>query len=142
MRGATFFSITYLLINLFMKTVINPQTGNPEVQFEAKLLSISPTTFQLNNEKQTPYRVASVEFVNNQGEVKVSSAIVYEANFTYGMKPGITYLCRAIRTTGQSTPLVTMSHLVATERASFDDFNFDVVEAPVKVAVEAEDDNF
>lgn len=126
-----------------MKTVINSQTGNPEVQFEAKLLSISTNTFQLNNEKQTPYRVASVEFVNNQGEVKVSSAIVYEANYTYGMKPGTTYQCRAIKTPGQATPLVTMSHLVATERASFDDFNFDAVEAPANaVSVEAEDDNF
>lgn len=126
-----------------MKTVINSQTGNPEVQFEGKLLSISPNVFQLNNDKQTPYRVASVEFVNNQGEVKVSSALVYEANYSYGMKPGITYLCRAIKTPGQTAPLVTMSHLVATERASFDDFNFDVVEAAaVAVGGDHEEENF
>lgn len=125
-----------------MKTVINPQTGNPEVQFEGKLLSISNTTLTLNNDKQTPYRVASVQYINNDGVEKVASAIVYEANYTYGMTPGVTYLCRAIKTPGQSTPLVTMSHLVATERASFDDFNFDAVEAPAnEVLVDAEDDN-
>lgn len=131
-RALRFF-LSLINYQFIMKTVINPQTNNPEVQFEGKLLSVSSNVLNLNNEKQTPYRVATIQYANADGVVKTASAIIYEANFKYGVTPGLSYLCRAIKTPGQTTPLVTMSHLVATERASFDDFNFDAVEEAEQV---------
>jgi len=116
-----------------MKKTINPVTGNQEIQFEGKLLSISDQPLALNNEKKTLYRPATIEFVNMQGVVTTVGALCYEKNFSHGMKVGTTYQCRAIFTPEQENPLVTISHLISSQRASAADFGFDEVQSVVSV---------
>lgn len=116
-------------------TEINPVTGNKETTFEAKLVSISNKVLEFNNDNKTPYRVATIEFETANNELKQVSAIVYESNFSYGMTPGTTYRAKAIFTPGQAQPLITVSHLTASARATFDDFGFDnsvAVEVPTE----------
>lgn len=119
------------MFNFKVDPVRNQKTAN----FAAKLLSISSQVLELNNDNKTPYRVATIEFTTATGELKRSTALVYEKNFQYGMPVGDTYQATVTITPGQLNPLVTVSHLAAGERATFDDFG---VTAEVESFVEAE----
>lgn len=101
----------------------NEVSGNLEAAISAKLLSVSETVLTLNNEKNTEYRVCAIQLPNG----KNVTAIMYEANFIYGVTPGTNYSCRVIRDTKRedNSVLITMSHLVAAERATLADFGLD-----------------
>lgn len=120
--------------------------GTYRANFPAKLISVSSDVRELNNENRTKYRVSTIEFVNKDGVVKQATALIYEANYAYGMTEGNTYLASATFTqeamATKGAPLLTVSHLAAAERASADDFGFDF-ENPVQTPlfnVVSEDD--
>lgn len=117
------------------KFTVDPSRGQKTANFPAKLLSISSNILNLKNDNQTEYRVASIEFTGADGEIKKVTAIVYEKNFQYGMTVGDVYQATVTITVGQPNPLITVSHLAAGERATFDDFG---VSAEVDSFVEAE----
>lgn len=117
------------------KFTVDPTRNQKTANFPAKLLSISSNTLNLKNDNQTEYRVASIEFTAADGEIKKVTAIVYEKNFQYGMTVGDTYQATVTITAGQANPLITVSHLAAGERATFDDFG---VTAEVESFVETE----
>lgn len=109
-----------------MKKIKNDHTGVEEMQFGAKLISISEKTFQNSNNNN--YKVVTIEFENAAGETVRTSAIIYEGNYNYGVEMGETY-------TAVATPMkdggviVKMSHLVyGGVRATADMFGFDVVD--------------
>lgn len=104
---------------------VNPKTGNQEIDFHGKLLSISDQV--LNNVNNTEYRVGTIRFENAQGEEVDRSCLVYESNYQYGMEAdpngeGPTYLCRAIN--GEEGILLICSHLTGATRAQASDFSF------------------
>lgn len=118
-----------------MKKIENDQNGNQRMQFSGKLISpLSPTVLELNNEKRTKYRIANVEFTNAKGQVVQRSAAIFEGNYSKGeLTVGENYLCTVTlvvnKQTGEVTPYIQMSHLVAgAGRATADDFDFVEVE--------------
>ena len=113
-----------------MKEVINPVTNNREIQFSGRLVSISPDVVG-----STPggkdYRIGTVSFKNAKNQLVQASVLVFENNFKYGMETGVEYQCRAVLTPGQSSPLIIMSHLTGTARATFEDFGVTAEEVSV-----------
>jgi hypothetical protein len=104
-----------------MEKRVNSTTGNTDLHFNATLVSISDTpTGETPNGKE--YRVATISFKNAAGAKVQRSCLVFENNFKYGMEPGNEYQTRAIFEKGRENPLLVMSHLTGTSRASFDDF--------------------
>lgn len=106
------------MFNFTVDPIRNQKTAN----FPAKVLTISKNVLELKNDNKTPYRVATIQFTSAEGELKTVTAIVYEKNFQYGMTEGETYQATVTITAGQASPLITVSHLAAGERATFDDF--------------------
>lgn len=104
-----------------MKEVINTTTGNREIQFTGRLMSISPDVVG-STPNGKDYRVATIEFKNSKGVKTQATTLVFENNFKYGMEIGVEYQSRAILTPGQTSPLLVTSHLTGATRASFDDF--------------------
>lgn len=103
-----------------MKAIVNPTTGQEEVIFEAKLLSIAEKP--LTNVNGTEYRPASIEFKDASGKLQQSTCIVYESNYTYGMSKGNSYSARAVKT--DKGVLITVSHLSAAARPDETMFSF------------------
>jgi hypothetical protein len=116
-----------------MKESINPVTGNREITFQAKLVSISPDVVGSTPNNNKDYRVGTISFVNAKEERVQRTALVFEANFVKGMEIGNEYQTRAIIQEGQASPLLVMSHLTAGERASFEDFGTSVAEVTKNV---------
>lgn len=114
----------------------NDITGRPECVFEAKLLSISNEVKEMKNDNKTPYRVATIEFADQQGEVQKVSAIVYDKSFQHGMEVGKSYLTTASENEN-SDVFVAMSHLTYTKRAAAEMFNFKSVGSVSEVNEEA-----
>lgn len=116
-----------------MNKVFNEVTKKWEVQFPATLLSISDSP--LTNQNGKNYLVGTVRYKNVKGESKTASAVIYEGNYSKGMEVGETYLCTANQDDKGNTYL-RLSHLMQTERASADDFDFsaEAVETPAKVS--------
>ena len=111
----------------------NDLTGNYEANFSAKLMSVSDRVFQSNNEKATPYRVATVQLEDG----KAVSGIMYDANYQHGVTVGNTYLCRAITSGQDDNVLVTVSHLTAAARATTKDFGFSLSKVETEVKTDA-----
>ena len=107
-----------------MKESINTVTGNREIQFIGKLISISPNVVGSTPENNKEYHVGTISFKNAKGEQKQATALIFKANLAYGMEIGNEYQSRAIFSPGKDSPLLVMSHLTASERASFEDFGF------------------
>ncbi len=103
-----------------MKNQVNPTTGQEEVVFEAKLLSIAGKP--LTNVNGTEYRPASIEFKDASGNKQTASCIVYEKNFGYGMTVGQSYSATASKT--EKGVLITVSHLSAAARPDESMFSF------------------
>jgi len=103
-----------------MKTISNPTTGQEEIIFEAKLLSIAEKP--LVNVNGTEYRPASIEFKDVNGKLQQATCIVYESNFVYGMSKGNSYSARAVKT--DKGILITVSHLSAAARPDETMFSF------------------
>jgi hypothetical protein len=104
-----------------MKAVINTTTGQEEVIFEAKLLSISAKP--LENVNKTLYRPGTVEFKDASGKTQQASCLVYENNYNKGMVVGQSYSARAVVTDNGSV-LITVSHLSAAARPDETMFSF------------------
>jgi len=98
------------------------------IQFEATLLSIGNDTLELNNEKRTKYRVATISFVNAKDKVVQASAQIFEKSIAHGMTVGSKYLATAdmVDTDAGAVVYLRVSHLPYAERASLEDFDFDV----------------
>lgn len=108
-----------------MKTTINSVTGLPQVSFEGKLLNtLSEQVFQNSNGKN--YKLATIEYVNAKGATKQTTAMVYEGNYSHANANfviGNKYLATATIVEAGKDPIITLSHLAATERASAEDFD-------------------
>jgi len=111
-----------------MKNQINSVTGQEEVVFAAKVLSISAKP--LKNVNGTEYRPASIEFKDASGKVQQTSCIVYEKNFQHGISVGNSYLATAAKT--EKGVLITLSHLTDAARPDETMFSFGTIGAEVK----------
>jgi hypothetical protein len=92
----------------------NEDYGTFEASLTTELVSISDKTFQFDNENKTEYRVCTVKLEDGQQV----SAIMYESNFTHGVKEGNSYAARAIFDPSRGTEdvFLTVSHLAAAKR--------------------------
>lgn len=104
-----------------MKRSVNSVTGNTEITFNAKLISVSPDVVG-STPNGKDYRVATCSYLNANKERVQRSCLIMEGNYAYGMEIGTEYQTKAIIEKGQETPLLVMNHLTATARATFDDF--------------------
>lgn len=108
-----------------MKRIENDINGNPRLQFNATLLSISNTTLTNRNGKN--YKVVSVEFINND-TINKCSGFIFEGNYSHGVTVGEEYLAQATLMPDGGV-IVNMSHLPANaERPSADMFAFDATD--------------
>jgi len=105
-------------------------TGNLEASFNGKLLSVSETVLNLNNDAKTEYRIATIQIDGSKGSKNVT-AIMYESNFKHGVEKGNSYLCKAVydESRADKSVLITISHLVAGDRATIEDFGIPKVES-------------
>ncbi len=106
------------------RKITNAETGQINLQTACELLSISPT--EMENVNGTKYFPATVKIVDQQGQVQEVTAIVYRANFDYGIETGKEYLL-TIAPGDERGPLLHMSHLsprVIGKRATADMFDF------------------
>lgn len=116
-----------------MRQITNKQTGEQGYAFSGVLKSIGTTVLYNNNEAQTPYRIGTVEFKNSKGELKTSTAKIYEGNLidrTTGnvrMEIGESYACTAFKDE-KNNVYIQVSHLPDAERATAEDFDFSALE--------------
>ena len=54
--------------------------SEPIAKFNAKVSNISKNILNLKNDKKTPYRLCTISFVTTHGELKQSSAAIWEKN--------------------------------------------------------------
>jgi flagellar hook protein FlgE len=108
-----------------MKTQINATTGQNEVVFSAKVLSISAKP--LSNVNGTEYRPATIEFKDAAGKTQQTSCIVYEKNYQHGISVGNSYMATAAQT--PKGVLITLSHLTDAARPDESMFVFGSVAA-------------
>lgn len=91
-----------------------------EAQLSGKLLEVSNDVRTLDNEKQTPYRLAKVKV-----DGKNYSALMYDKNFQHGVEVGDELACKAFYDPARGKEiLITVSHLIASTRATIEDFGF------------------
>lgn len=98
------------------KKIENNTKGHPVFQGAVKLLAkLSEKVLQNSNGKN--YRVATVQYVNNKGEIQQCGASIYEGNYSKGeLTIGEEYLATvtiAPNKEGKLTAYMQMSHLVA-----------------------------
>ena len=108
-----------------------------EVKFNGKLLSVSENTLKLNNEKETEYRIGTIEFADKDGVVQQCSTMIFEGNYKHGMQVGISYQSTARLIDGNV--YLQTSHLTSADRANSDMFDFSFVEKKEEVTEEAFD---
>jgi hypothetical protein len=104
----------------------NEYTGEINVATAAKFISCNSAIKE--NKNDTKFRIATVEVVTDQGEVKIISVMMYEKNFQLaeadgGMVKGEKYLL-TIAPGDHRGPIATLSHLPEGERLANNDFNF------------------
>ena len=117
-----------------MKKVINPLNGQVEYQFGAKMVSeLSQTTRENSNGKS--FKVCTIEFADVNGEIQKVAAMVYQGNYSKGLKVGETYLATA-RKGDNGQAYIQMSHLPYTgATATADMFGFDDVATETPAAM-------
>lgn len=125
-------------MNFKFEKQVNPVTK--EVYYEAtldsKLVSVN-TEVPQENKNGTVYYNAVIEFVNAEGEKTKSRAMIYDANWKYGMNIGESYLTTVRITPGDERgPLITVSHLTGSAKATASDFGFSLSEAKEEVKAE------
>ncbi len=101
------------------KEIFNPETGEAEYQFGAKLLQVGETVLQNSNGKD--FKIVNLQFNLPSGEMVERSAICYASNYDHGIEPGKTYVS-SLSFDLDGDPQLRMSHLTQSERASKDDF--------------------
>lgn len=117
---------------------VNPVTN--EVYWEASTSStlVSVENDAVNNINSTPYYRCMVKLETVSGEEKLSSAIIYKANFDHGMEVGKVYLTTIRINPGDTRgPLISVSHLTPRPKASAADFGFTVPEGATTVTPKA-----
>lgn len=115
-----------------MKKVINPVTKQVEFQIEAKMVTpLSETT--LTNKNGKNYKLTTIEFADKNGEVQRASAVIYEGNYSKGVKVGEAYLATA-RKADDGKIYLQMSHLPASAGFATSDMFEAFDEAPVKAS--------
>ena len=106
-----------------MTTKVNQQTGLEEVEFTATLLSMSDEvrTYQNAAGETKEYKLAEVEFTDNDGTVQKATAIVHKGNYINGMEVGKSYLATASLDTRaeaeEGSVVIRVSHLTRSEYA-------------------------
>lgn len=97
-------------------------------KFTAKLISVAPTASTSNNAKGTQFRRCTIEYKSPAtGEIKQSSARIWEKNYAYGMQVGESYASTAevwLDANGNAQVDITVSHLQNASSASLADFGF------------------
>ena len=123
----------------FQKKVYEGQVSF-EATLQAKLVSIGDTILQ--NSKGTEYVLCQVEMPNKDGQPIVRNAMIYSGNYTHpeaNWVVGNSYLTTVTITEGRTDALVKVSHLQQAQRASVQDFGFDLAEADFAETVANED---
>lgn len=100
------------------------ENGNEYARFAAKLMSYANQTRK--NSNGTEYRVATIEYVNFDGELVTTNAMLYENNFKYGMEVGKVYLASA-KPNDEGGVYLSISHLLHTERPTADSFGLNSI---------------
>ena len=99
------------------KKIDDSINGQPRYQGSVKLLSDIETATILQNSNGKNFKVITVEYVSNKGEVKQCGSSIYEGNYSKGgIEKGKKYLATvtiAPNADGQLTPYMQMSHLAA-----------------------------
>ena len=106
-----------------------------EVKFNGKLLSVSKNTLKLNNEKETEYRIGTIEFADRDGVVQQCSTMIFEGNYKHGMQVGISYQSTARLINGNV--YLQTSHLTGADRANSSMFDFSFVKEEQEVTEKA-----
>ena len=106
-----------------------------EVKFNGKLLSVSENTLKLNNEKETEYRIGTIEFADKDGVVQQCSTMIFEGNYKHGMQVGISYQSTARLIDGNV--YLQTSHLTGADRATSNMFDFSFVKEEQEVTEKA-----
>ena len=95
-------------------------------KFTAKLISVAKTPSV--NAKGTQFRRCTVEYKSPAtGEIKQSSATIWEKNYDYGMQIGESYAATAeawLNAEGNAQVSIIVSHLQNATSASLADFGF------------------
>jgi hypothetical protein len=110
-----------------MKQVKNEVTGQIEIQFNGKLVSLNRTN-RMANSKGTGYFLGVIEFENAAGKTVQASCSVWEKTVDKGIKEGESYLAVAQKADNGNI-YIHCSNLTGAALASADDFGF--VEAKV-----------
>lgn len=113
------------------------------LRFGAKVLQVSDKTKELNNDKKTLYRLATIEFENNRGESKRATALIFENNFKHGIKVNDEeYMCTGVPSEDGKTIYVQLSHLIhgagSVSLADFGDFDMSALKATTTAKTEVE----
>lgn len=117
---------------------VNPSTGETyhETTLDSKLISVNADA-PTENVNKTVYYNAVIEFTNAEGQPTRSRALIYKKNWDYGMTVGETYLTTVRITPGDERgPLITVSHLTGSAKASASDFGFNLSEVKPEVKQE------
>lgn len=123
--------------NFIKKT--NELTGKPYLQFDAKLINVSDELRE--NSNGTQFVLGNIQYVDPKGNVKNTSAMIYEKSLAHGMEPGQTYVT-SMEQGEDGTVYVRMSHLQNTARVTateFEDLFAEAVEIAPKAAVGSAD---
>ena len=119
-----------------MNLVKNEDNDSYEATFSAKLISVSDKWFQNANGKQ--YKICNIDLNG-----KTIIAIMYEKNFNHGVQPGVAYQAKAIYDESRGKDvLVIVSHLVVGQRATIEDFEFELPKSTQDIFANAEAEDF
>ncbi len=118
-----------------MKRVENSTKGEPRFQFNGKLitpLNAEPLSYTNGFGVTKRFKLCTIEYANQHGEIKQASASISEASYSKGeLTVGTEYLCTATLSErdGKRVVYINMSHLVAGAGfADVSDFDFEEVE--------------
>jgi len=102
------------------KEIQDPETGETEFLFNARLLKIGKTELENSNEKL--FKVVTLKFNLPDGKEVERTAICYKSNYQHGIEVDKDYLCN-LSFDEYGDPQIRMSHLSNADRASADDFS-------------------
>ncbi len=117
-----------------MKRVENSVNGEPRFSFNGKMIApLSEEMSYINGKgEQKFYKLTTIEFVNQHGEIKKATASVPKGNYSKGdLNVGTEYLCTATlgERDGKKVVYINMSHLLAGAGfADIGDFDFEEVQ--------------
>lgn len=112
-------------MKLNWKVETNPTTGEKALVAGLTTELVSVAKNPIANANGTMYYPATVRYENEKGDTVTRGALVYEANFNYGLTVGNVYSAKVIKAVGK-LPLIVMSHLERAGSASDEDFDFDL----------------